>query len=127
MPTFFATNGIRLQIHAGFHHIVTLDGLHLGEGVLSGGTNVLHVGSKANSVFASGGFPTLGGFVVGCQIVVGDAHGQRLALPRLQFACLGKGFQFACRFLESSCWGRHVELHHFLAFNSAGVGDGPKG
>ena len=50
---------VKADLHAGFHHIVTLHSLLLWEIERSSSTDVLHIGSEADGVFTCSGLPSL--------------------------------------------------------------------
>ena len=115
------------RLHVWFHHIVTLHCVLLGEMVGCCGTDVLHVGSETDGVFASSGLPGLGALVIGCQIVEGEFHGECLTLVGLELTCLGKGFQFASGFFQTAGRSADVEFYDLFACPLACVGDGDRG
>lgn len=56
---------------------------------------------------------------IGGQVVVADAHRERLTFTGFKFAGLSKGFQFSDGFLHCTTRSTDVELHSLLATHAA--------
>ena len=65
--------------------------------------------------------------IEGCQPPRLHPHDKLLRLTRLQQTCPGIGTQLGSRFFQIIVRCRNIELHHFLAGATAGVGDDDRG
>ena len=61
---------------------------------LGSGSDVAAAVADTEGVGACLGEPLTASLVEGGKVAYGDVHRECLALTRLQFACLGEGFQF---------------------------------